>query len=68
MPPVRLTLTVVAVGSADPFSAAVTVMLVAASPSPTELGLSERLTAVGAESLSVIVSVAVPPSGPLPCP
>ena len=58
----------VAVGRAVLPSEAVTVMSVAGSPSLTEFGLRERVTAVGAESLSVIVSVSVPGVSPLAVP
>ena len=66
MPPETLTETVVEVGSAMPFSPAVTV--VAAAPSPTEFGLSESVTAVGAVSLSVMVRVAEPEVRPVAAP
>ena len=45
-----------------------TVTLVAAEPSPTEIGLSDSVTAVGAASLSVIVRVAVPDPRPVAVP
>ena len=45
-----------------------TVTLVAAEPSPTEIGLSESVTAVGAASLSMIVRVAVPDASPAAVP
>ena len=68
MPPVLLTVTVVAVGSGELFSEAVTVTVVAVALSPTAIGLSDRVTAVGAVSSSVMVSVAVPAVRPVALP
>ena len=65
VPPVLLTVTVVAVGRGELFSEAVTVMSVSAADSPTELGFSASVTAVGAGSSSVMVSVAVPAVSPV---
>ena len=48
MPPVLLTVTVVAVGRGELFSEAVTVTVVAAALSPTAAGFSDSVTAVGA--------------------
>ena len=64
VPPVRLTVTVVAVGSGELFSEAVTVTAVAAALSPTAAGFSESVIAVGAASSSVMVSVAAPEVSP----
>ena len=64
VPPVRLTVTVVAVGSGELFSEAVTVTAVAAALSPTAAGSNDSVTAVGAGSSSVIVRVAVPEVSP----
>ena len=52
----------VAVARGELFSEAVTVTIVAFSP--TTFGLSDRVTAVGAGSSSVIVRVAAPASSP----
>ena len=69
VPPVTLTVTVVAAGSGEPFSEAVTVTAVAAAVlSPTAVGFSDSITAVGAVSSSVIVSVAAPASSPATLP
>ena len=61
-------MTVVAVGSGELFSEAVTVTVVAVALSPTALGFSDSITAVGAVSSSVMVSVAVPASSPAALP
>ena len=58
----------VAVGSGELFSEAVTVTAVAAALSPTAAGFSDRETAVGAASSSVMVSVAVPEVSPVALP
>ena len=68
MPPVLLTVTVVAVGRGELFSEAVTVTAVAAALSPTAAGFSESVIAVGAGSSSVIVSVAVSAVRPVALP
>ena len=68
MPPVLLTVTVVAVGRGELFSEAVTVTAVAAALSPTAAGFSDSVTAVGAVSSSVIVSVAVSAVRPVALP
>ena len=60
-----LTVTAVAIGSGEPFSEAVTVTVVAAADSPTVLGFKDSITAVGAASSSVMVSVAVPAVSPV---
>ena len=54
----------VAVGSGEPFSEAVTVTPVAVALSPTAVGFSDSITAVGAASSSVMVSVAAPEVSP----
>ena len=64
VPPVLLTVTVVAAGSGELSRDAVTVIAVGSALSPTAAGLSERVIAVGAGSSSVIVSVAVPAVSP----
>ena len=68
VPPVLLTVTVVAVGRGELFSEAVTVTAVADALSPTAVGFSDRVTAVGAASSSVMVSVAVPAVSPVALP
>ena len=68
VPPVLVTVTVVAVGSGELFSEAVTVTVVAVALSPTAAGFSDRVTAVGAVSSSVMVSVAVPAVNPVAVP
>ena len=68
VPPVLLTVTVVAVGSGEPFSEAVTVTPVAVALSPTAAGFNDSVTAVGAASSSVMVSVAVPEVNPAALP
>ena len=68
VPPVLFTVTVVAVCNGELFSEAVTVTAVAAADSPTAAGLSDRVTAVGAGSSSVMVSVAVPEVSPVALP
>ena len=67
VPPVLLTVTVVAVGRGELFSEAVTVTAVAVALSPTAAGFSDRVTAVGAVSSSVMVSVAAPEVSPIRC-
>ena len=64
VPPVLLTVTLVADGRGELFSDAVTVTAVAAALSTTESGSSDRETAVGAASSSMIVSVAAPGVSP----
>ena len=59
VPPVLLTVTVVAVGSGELFREAVTVMSVGSALSLMAVGSSDRIIAVGAGSSSVIVSVTV---------
>ena len=68
VPPVLLTVTVVAVGRGELFSDAVTVTAVAVALSPTAPGFSDRVTAVGAASSSVMVRVAVPAVSPVAVP
>ena len=68
VPPVLLTVTVVAVGRGELFSEAVTVTIVADALSPTAPGFSDSVTAVGAASSSVMVRVAVPAVSPVAVP
>ena len=68
MPSVRLTVTVVAVGSGELFREAVTVTAVDAALSPTAAGFSERVTAVGGGSSSMMVRVAMPEVSPATVP
>ena len=62
MPPVRLTVTSVAVALGVPSSAAVTVTVVAVAPSLTDTGFTDSVSAVDVVSSSVIVSVCASPS------
>ena len=68
VPPVLVTVTVVAAGSGELFSEAVTVTAVDAALSPTAAGFSDRVTAVGAGSSSVMVNVAAPAFNPVALP
>ena len=68
VPPVRLTVTSVAAGRVPASSAAVTVTVVAPAVSATLAGLTLSRIAVGCESSSAIVSVAVSPVRPVALP